>query len=241
MYSKLLAQAGLLNKIGFIPYNFKDSQGLDQVSNQLIDLTNRITHSNQGIIYANQVHGKTVSQVDQIELDSNQVYRREASDGLMTSRQGLALTVKFADCTPIIIYDPLKRVQAVVHSGWRSTKERISQIAIQQLQTVYQSKLSDLLIYIGPTIDQANYEVGPEVYQAFEAFNQRDQFFTPASQTGKYLMSMQKANECILLEAGIQEDQMEVANLSTYTDLRLHSARRQGANYGLNAMVTVLT
>lgn len=240
MHSERLKQLGLLNQLGHKPHNFKDSQGLDCVAQEFINLARQVSPSNIGIVYANQVHQAHVADLDDLDLTFNQVYRLEAADGLMTNRPGLALNIKFADCTPVVIYDPIHQAQAIVHSGWRSTQTKISQVAINQMVDKYQSKPEDLVIYVGPTIDQTNYEVGPEVYRAFEDFSYRDDFFVKSSRPGKYLMSMQEANLGILLEAGIQINQIELANHSTFTDPKLHSARRQGPSYGLNAMVTMI-
>lgn len=240
MQAKSLMEAGLYNQVSQLPDNFKDNQGLESLQAAFIEFANRLNQQNRGIIYAQQVHQDQVTNVSDLNLRPNQVMRVAESDGLMSQQAYQALMIKFADCTPIVLFDPVRRVQATIHSGWRSTQKKISQKAIQQLQAQFQCQLTDLLAYIGPTIDQAHYEVGQEVYQAFEAFPYRDDFFIEGEKEGKYLLSMQDANRLILEEAGINQSQIEIANISTYTHPELHSARRQGSQYGLNAMVTML-
>lgn len=240
MQSYSLMQAGLYHQISSIPDNFRDSQGEEQLTAAFIDLANRISRNNRGIVYAQQVHQDQVTDVSQLNLGQNQVIRVPESDGLMTQQASQALMIKFADCTPIILFDPVRRVQATIHSGWRSTQKKISQRALELMRGKYRSNLADLIAYIGPTIDQANYEVGSEVYQAFATFTYRDEFFEEGQREGKYQLSMQDANRLILEEAGIRQRQIEIANISTYRHPQLHSARRQGAQYGLNAMVTMM-
>ena len=240
MTYKVLTSNGLLNKLGDGSYNFRHLLGAEYVASQMQTLTAEVIETHQGIYYANQVHGNVVKELGIEAIDPNQVHQIEGADGFITNVPGLAIVIKFADCTPIVIYDPIQKVQASVHSGWRSTKERISQVAVRQMLDHYGSKLSDLIVYIGPTIDQVNYEVGSEVYHAFEGFDQRDQFFVSSSNAGKYRLDMQTVNRLLIEEMGIAQSQIYVDHRSTFTDQQLHSARREGSGYGLNALVTVI-
>ena len=240
MHSITLNNLGLMNLIGGIDYNFRHILGDSVVNQQIQKLTGQVISTNQGIFYATQIHEKTVTEITSNKIAHNQVHRIEGADGLITNVPGLALIIKFADCTPIVIYDPVNKVQASVHSGWRSTLQKISQQAIQQMVDHYQSKIDDLCVYVGPTIDQANYEVGAEVYQAFEDFPQRERCFMPSRMEGKYLLSMQEANLILLEEMGLDKSQIDVCQHSTFLDPQLHSARREGSDYGLNAIVTII-
>ena len=96
-----------------------------------------------------------------------------------------------------------------------------------------------MIAYIGPSIDQANYQVGREVYEAFDDFSERDTFIVPDDE-GRYRLSMIDANRSILTELGFSQEQIEVASQSTYTTPSLHSCRRDSPQFGLNALAVMM-
>ncbi|OJF93742.1 peptidoglycan editing factor PgeF [Alkalibacterium sp. 20] len=239
MHSKLLEKNGLINKVAGSDYNFR----YQKTGNKIVDDVDRLlTEMNikpTDIYTGQQMHTDHVVVVDN-ENGEDFIYGKtfKKTDGLITSQPNVALVIKYADCTPIILFDHLKSVQAIVHSGWRGTTKKIALKAIEKMETGFGCKREDMLVYVGPSIDQENYEVGPEVYEAFEDFENRDSFFKPFGE--KYKMSMTDANVAILIEAGIKEENMEIDWTSTYTDERLHSARREGPDYQLNGLLTMI-
>lgn len=166
------------------------------------------------------------------------IYRVEDCDGLVADNSDISLIIKFADCTPIIFFDPLSKVQAVVHSGWRGTLKKISQKAVRTMQTEFGSEIKNIICFIGPSIDVDNYEVGQEVYEAFSDFANRDEFFRKSEIEGKYQLDMSLANRLLIDEIGIPSEHIEVSTRSTYNDTNLYSARRDKGNYELNAIIT---
>jgi hypothetical protein len=89
-------------------------------------------------------------------------------DALITDRPGLLLGVQVADCLPILIFDPEKRVVAAVHAGWRGTAKRIAEKAVGRLRAEFNSSPKRLRAVIGPGIHGCCYEVGREVVEAFD-------------------------------------------------------------------------
>lgn len=239
MNSKLLEEKGLLNYIAGSDYNFRHKIVGDAIAQDIQKAVDQLGQEATAIYTGTQVHGKQINYCDGIsgkEFVAGRTF--PDTDGLITDQAGLALVIKYADCTPIVIYDPVKKVQASLHSGWRGTVQRISQHAIQMMVEDYQSNIEDLVVFLGPSIDQANYEVGPEVYDAFESFPNRERFFK--AHGDKYLLSMMEANYALLKEAGIQDSQIDKSLHSTYESDQLHSARKEKENYGLNAIVTMI-
>lgn len=245
MNSNKLTEAGLINIIAGSDYNFRSKTmteaDLKENYQRLVDATSIPVTS---VYSATQVHGDNIAYVAGTQGEDFVLGKTiAATDGLITDQVGLGLIIKYADCTPIVIYDPVKKVQASVHSGWRGTVQAIGVKAIEKMVKNFGSQLSDLLIYLGPSIDAAHYEVGPEVYEAFANFSDRDAFFTPqdtGNANGKYLLSNIDAIYQSLVDYGIREEQIEKSGLSTFTDDRLHSARQEGLDYGLNAIMTVM-
>lgn len=239
MYSKLLKDHGLINLIGGSDYNFRSATAGNNFSEDVKRLLTQAEIEPETIYTGKQIHGTRVAYCDGENGEEFTIGRHiEGADGLITDQVNVALLIKFADCTPIVLFDPVNKVQANVHSGWRSTVEKISHKAVKQMVDDFGSNKADILAYVGPSIAQENYEVGPEVYEAFANQADRDLYFEPAGE--KYLLDMALANYQLLLEAGISPHNIDVATTSTYTDDRLHSARQEGKSYGLNGIVTMM-
>jgi polyphenol oxidase len=175
-------------------------------------------------------------------------------DALATNRKGLLLGVRTADCSPVLVVDPKKRVVAAIHAGWRGTLARIVAKTIGQMQMEFGSKPKDMLAAIGPTIGGCCYEVGTEVAADFSAkFSNASEFFDelrtgdepnplqwlnmmpPGHQPPpkKVLLDLKKANKLQLLEAGVLEKNIFVTELCTSCDVdRLFSYRKEGAMSG---------
>lgn len=148
------------------------------------------------------------------------------SDALITNKKNLGLAITIADCTPIFIYDKKNKVIAGVHSGWRGTEQKILYKTLKNLRENYLSAPENLIVYIGPSISQANYEVGTEVAEKF------DSSFVLCKDE-KVFLDVSGINYKLLLDFGIPKNQIQKSELCTYEfkDL-LHSYRRDGSVSG---------
>jgi polyphenol oxidase len=88
-------------------------------------------------------------------------------DALITNRPGIALSIRTADCLPILIADPAKRAIAAIHAGWRGTVQGIAPKTVLAMQEQFGSRLEDLVVVVGPGIGGCCFEVGPEVAAQF--------------------------------------------------------------------------
>ena len=89
-------------------------------------------------------------------------------DGLLTNKFNVDLMLNFADCTPILLYDPINKVIGDIHSGWRGTAQKIGQKAVRKMQKDYGSNPQDIIACIGPCIGKCHFEVDEEVKDIFE-------------------------------------------------------------------------
>jgi polyphenol oxidase len=145
-----------------------------------------------------------------------------ASDALITSKKNLGLAIVVADCTPIFIYDKKNKVIAAVHSGWKGTDQKIILKTLIKFQKDYSSKPEGMIVYIGPSISQINYEVGKEVADKFDKT-----FIKPDGE--KYFLDISGINYQILLDFGIPKNQIQKSELCSYEySTLLHSYRRDG-------------
>ena len=159
MISNKLNENGLKVFMTGSQYSLFSKRVGDKVIDEIeeIALKNNINPDN--IYSAKQVHGDNIEYCDGDNGDKF-LYGRtfEDTDGLITDKKDIVLMIKISDCTPIIIYDKSKKIQASLHSGWRGTSKKISKKCIDIMKSEFNSNIEDLVAFIGPTIDYKNYE-----------------------------------------------------------------------------------
>ncbi len=162
------------------------------------------------------------------------------TDGLVTDKENIALITRFADCTPIILYDPVKKIHANIHSGWKGTLQRIATNGIKTMIENYNSNPSDIMSIIGPSIGKDEFEVDYDVKDLFEKeFGYIKDVITKKDKI-KFLIDLQRINRQILIEGGIPEENIISIDLQTMSNEMLHSFRRDKENFGLMGAVTIL-
>ena len=121
--------------------------------------------------------------------------------------------MRFADCVPLVYYDPRKHVVGLVHAGWQGTLQQIAAEGVRLLQEKYNSNPKDVIVGIGPSICGECYQVREDVYQQFlSAFGQDAKEFFTRRESGLYL-DLWAANIYTLKQAGVR--QIENAGLCT--------------------------
>jgi polyphenol oxidase len=136
-------------------------------------------------------------------------------DALVSNTPRILLSVKTADCVPILIGDARTRAFAAVHAGWRGTSTSIIVRAIERLQTAYGSRASDLRAAIGPAANVCCYEVGTDVINVFkERFADSKKLFTPTRE-GHARIDLHQANRDQLLGAGVLPERIHSAPFCT--------------------------
>ncbi len=162
-----------------------------------------------------QVHSATPVYADAPRpLDSP--YQK--ADILLTDNPQVTLFMRFADCTPIFLYDPQKRVIGLVHSGWLGTVRSAARIAVDSMRLRYRSNPSDLLAAIGPSIGLDHYEIGPDVIaRVRETFAGQAETLLETRE-GKVYFDLWKANKSLLEQAGVEK--IEQAGICTACNLQ---------------------
>ena len=129
----------------------------------------------------------------------------QSADGVVTGQKGIFPACFYADCIPLLLYAPDKKVCAAVHSGWRGTEQRILKEALTLMEREFSVDPSQTLLAIGPSICPRCFEVGPEVAQRFEqAFPQHPELILGGY--AKPHIDLWRAVELTALEAGMQAD-----------------------------------
>lgn len=158
----------------------------------------------------------------------------EGTDALITDVPGCCIAVSTADCIPVLLYDPRHGAVAAVHAGWRGTVQRIVSHTVERMVETYGTQPSDLIACIGPGISLESFEVGPEVYDTFQAHcfdMDRLAVFYPSS--GKWHIDLWEANRLQLVGSGVAEENIEIAGICTCQKSDLFfSARCLGIDSG---------
>ena len=190
------------------------------------------------VIQGHQVHGSRVAIIDRPWMTREEL---EGYDAFITNLPGVAIGVRTADCVPILLFDPVHRVIAAVHSGWKGTVLKISQGVIDMMEEVFGTNPEDLRAVIGPCIGPDSFQVGEEVAEKFKdagfPMSLIWSFRGPGDGTpmsGGHHIDLFQANEWLLQERGIRPGNIRVDAIDTYRDPTFFSARREGVQCGRN-------
>lgn len=166
-----------------------------------------------------QVHGDTIALVEHPGL-------YPASDGLITRKKNIVLAIKTADCVPLLLFDPMQKIIAIIHCGWRSVRGNIISNAAEMLTNVHSTKISSVYCAIGPSIRSCCYEIHADVAGQFskEFIIRRD---------GRLFLDLIEVIKSRLLAAGVPEQNIDLSEHCTCCEKELFfSYRRDGRRSG---------
>lgn len=191
----------------------------------------------------NQVHGSVVRTITTADLKSDPYEKAGAdADALMTDIPGVSLVIFSADCIPVLFYDPVRKVVAAAHAGWRGTAAGIVTAVVERMRDVYGCRPADILAAVGPGIGPCCFETHEDVPNAIMA-----SVATPAleyikiMENGKFSVNLKGINAKRLELAGLPADNIAVSGdcTSCLSD-KYWSHRRMGTNRGSMAGIIEL-
>lgn len=186
----------------------------------------------EDVVTAQQVHGARVAVV----TGADRGRTIPTTDGLVSDTPGIALLLRFADCVPILLFDPMRRAVGLVHAGWRGTIEGIATRAVRAVEQAFGTQPADLRAALGPAIGPCCYEVGEDVAEAVQCspFNE-DTLLRPGA-SGRWYFDLPEANRQQLLAVGVCH--IEQANMCTVCHRHeFFSHRGDGATTGRFAVL----
>ncbi len=171
-------------------------------------------------VWCKQVHEDAVTIVDDADAGRGALSEDgivDLTDALITSVPGLTLCVTLADCVPVVIYDPVHHVVGLAHAGWGGTVRRIASRTVETMRARWGSDPARLVAAVGPSIAQADYEVGGDVIeQATAAFGASvDRVLRRGSGDGTAHFDLWQANAIDLEQAGLPGESIEISGVST--------------------------
>lgn len=187
------------------------------------------------LVFPHQLHTAEVVCIDEDYLIADE--RRkceilEGKDALITSSPEFCIGVSTADCIPVLLHDPVKRVVAAVHAGWRGTVGGIAGNTVRMMVRHYGCRPEELRAVIGPGISLDAFEIGDEVYDTFAAAGFDMGALArryPSDKGVKWHIDLWTANHMQLIETGLTSGHIHVSGICTYTNhTEFFSARRLG-------------
>ena len=168
---------------------------------------------------------------------SEREQRLEGIDALMTDLPDVCVSVSTADCIPVLLYDDVHHAVAAVHAGWRGTVSSIVRKTVERMEEVYHTDVNDVKAVIGPGISLDAFEVGDEVYDAFQSAGfpmmQIAKRYVLSEEKTKWHIDLWEANRWELLQSGVPFSHIHLSGICTYShNDRFFSARRAGIHSG---------
>jgi len=183
------------------------------------------------VVHAHLVHGANIARVTQ---DNNGTWIGH-TDGIITNEPGCALTMNFADCTPVFLYDPLNHAVGLGHAGWKGTVVDLPGAMVRAMTAEFGSDPSQLIAAIGPTIGPCCYEVDePVISQVLSAYDNATSLLLDSSQGesqvngGRPHLDLPEANRRNLQRAGVQKIALSGLCTACRTDLFFSHRAEQG-------------
>ena len=196
----------------------------------------------------NQAHTKNIKAVEKkVKKDEPDFNLQEYAeiDGLVTNTKNIALATTNADCILLLFFDPVKKVIANVHSGWRGTLQRISIEAVNKMKNDYGCNSSDIICCICPSIRKCHFKVHKDVqepfYNEFKDLKEIDEIIVPVDGEDRWSIDTVKINEIILEQAGLKKENIIDCGICSVCNSDLiHSFRVEKEAYGLETALIEL-
>ena len=191
------------------------------------------------VVKANQEHTKNVQVIDEkinIDTPDFNLSKYNATDGLVTNKSNIVLATTNADCILLLFFDPVKKVIANTHSGWKGTLQRISVETVEKMIKNFNCNPKDIICCICPSIRKCHFEVDSDVKDLFEKeFSKLKNIIEFDKNKNKWYIDTVLINEKILENAGLKKQNIIDSGLCSVCNSELiHSYRVEKENYGLN-------
>lgn len=197
------------------------------------------------LVKTNQEHTDCVKKVNEKvnvnEPDFN-LKKYYSTDGLITNKKDIILSTTNADCILILFFDPVKKVIANVHSGWKGTLQRISTKTVEKMIKEFECNPKDIICCICPSIRKCHFEVEKDVKEMFEKefkdLQNLNEFIEEKVPNKKWNIDTVLINQIILEKQGLKKENIIDSKICSvcHSDL-IHSYRVEKQGYGLNTVL----
>lgn len=186
----------------------KEPEFVDVVEKNKKDICEYLKIKKENLIHPAQTH---TSHIEIAKIGENSY---PDTDGLILTNNEQAIYLNFADCTPVIIFDPIKHIGAVSHAGWRGTAGNIASKTVEKMSKDFGSKPQDLKCAIGPAISFCCYNVGEEVLSQLQK-TVKDFDGLSEIRQGNIYVDLKNINKQQLIETGVKSENIDVCPYCT--------------------------
>ena len=191
------------------------------------------------LITLNQIHSNKVVYFK----NKSSIKNKLPGDAIVTKIKKVGIGILAADCAPILLYDPQKKIIGCIHSGWKGALNEIIENTIDKFLEL-KSNAKDLVVAVGPCINHHHYEVGYDFYKKFFAQSKNNEQFFIISDDKKYLFNIRSYISEKLIRLGIKN--IDHIKMDTFSDNKnFFSYRRSIKNgnkdYGRCISVIIMT
>lgn len=198
----------------------------------------------ENVVGANQVHGDRIFIAGLNDRGKGALEQETAvrdTDAIITREKGIGIMAFYADCVPLMFLDPVERVIAIAHAGWKGTILNIGLKTVKKMVSQFGCKPRDILAAIGPSIGPCHYEVDTPVISQFQNNLPEWEKILKIKDDSKAQLNLWEANRLQFLKAGILEEKISVAEICTYCHPELlYSYRGDAGKTGRLAGIIML-
>ena len=222
-----LVRHGISTRMGGVSEGYLASMNLsftrgddeEKVRENFRRIAGAIGFKTESLVLSQQTHTTNVRLVTEADKGKGFTVPLDYTDvdGLITNVPGITLATFYADCVPLLFVDPVHHAIGLSHSGWKGTVNRMGAVTLQRMKEAFGTDPKDVRAAIGPSICQDCYEVSEDVAMEFkhEFWNEAEEHLLYRKENGKYQLNLWRANEIVLLEAGIKEQHLAKTNICT--------------------------
>lgn len=208
-------------------------------------LCNAIDCDYINLVKTNQEHTASVKIVDE-KVNENEpdfnLQKYYSTDGLITNKKDIILSTTNADCILMLFFDPVKKVIANTHSGWKGTLQRISIKTVEKMIKEFGCNPKDIICCICPSIRKCHFEVEKDVKEMFEEefkdLGNLNEFIEEKVPNKKWNVDTVLINQIMLEKQGLKKENIIDSKICSvcHSDL-IHSYRVEKQGYGLNTVL----
>ena len=185
---------------------FSSGDDSDKVAENYRILAKALDINPVGFAFSKQVHRDDIRVCTMADRQGVPYTVPYEADGLITDVKDLPLVIFTADCTPILLHDPVRGAVGAVHAGWRGTVMDIAGKAVRKMCEEFGCKAENIHAAIGPCISKCCFETGAEVFDAVRDLIGDDaQLFADRKPDGKYMIDLKGINAYLLKKAGVAD------------------------------------
>ena len=190
----------------------------------------KLNLSGKNLVSVKSISGSNIEIVTEADLGNFM----ENTDGLITARKNVYLSITVADCLPVIIYDFKKEIIGLLHCGWKGIEKKIIEKALNKMKDTFDSAPQNIIAGIGPGIGTCHFEVKEDLMEKFSSYPEAFR-----KEGGKIFMDLKLVAQNKLEECGVRQENIAANPDCTYCQPDKYYSFRKDNSEPLQAMMVV--